>query len=397
MLTLEQLVTPVSEDEALATLLSILTQLGFQATSWQTGGVQLTLLRTFARVWSKVTSTIADIAAGGFPSLAASRGLTGFLRLVAKYVYKLDYVPASSTVGTIRLTSSAAAPLHNWLAGDIVVADQPTGVDGANSYTITVSGSLPPGSSASFEFKADAPGAAANIPANATLYLWTPLVGVTATNPPLPPPSNTWITTPGQDDEDNQRLAARCVGRWDRLTYSNTDGAYGAWLLEAVPEVTRFQIGTAPGDANVTIYAATAVGGISPAQETAAEDYINGITDGRGRRPLNDIVNVTSPSILTLPALIVTAFADSGKVTAAQAKILAVINEHVNATPIGGYRITGSLGRVVYSELLAAAKDVDGVRKVSLNITDDILLNEGQIYVPVSITVNVQAVSPGGP
>lgn len=397
MLTLDQLVTPVTEDEALATLLSILTQLGFQATAWQTGSVQLIMLRAFSRVWSKVTSTIADIAAGGFPSLAASKGLTGFLRLVAKYVYKLDYIPASSTVGTILLTSSAAAPLHTWFAGDVVVSDQPTGVAGANSYTVTVDGSLAPGSSASFEFKADVPGAAANIPAGTPLYLWTPLVGVTATNPSLPPPSNTWITTPGQDDEDNQRLAARCVGRWDRLTYSNTDGAYGAWLLEALPEVTRFQVGSAPGDANVTIYAATAVGGVTPAEITTAQDYINGIVDGRGRRPINDIVTVTSPSILTTPSLVVTAFADSGKVVAAKAAIAAVILQHVNVTPIGGYRITGSLGRVVYSELIAAAKDVDGVRKVSLNITDDIILLPGQIYVPALITVNVTAVSPGGP
>jgi hypothetical protein len=66
VLTLNQLVTPVTEDQALQTILDTLTDAGFQVTSWQSGAIQLTILRLFAKVWAQLSQTIADIAAGGF-------------------------------------------------------------------------------------------------------------------------------------------------------------------------------------------------------------------------------------------------------------------------------------------------------------------------------------------
>jgi hypothetical protein len=230
VLTLNQLVTPVTEDQALQTILDTLTDAGFQVTSWQSGAIQLTILRLFAKVWAQLSQTIADIAAGGFTTLSTS----SFLTLLARYFYNLERLAPQATIGKFLLTSSAAAPLATWGAGDIIVADQPNGTSGANTYTVNASGTLAPGSTVSVEFKADVAGSAANIAPGTTLYLWTPLVGITATNPPLTP-SNTWITTAGADEESDGRLIARCLGRWSRLTYGNTDGAYIAWALEALP------------------------------------------------------------------------------------------------------------------------------------------------------------------
>jgi hypothetical protein len=118
VLTLNQLVTPVTEDQALQTILDTLTDAGFQVTSWQSGAIQLTILRLFAKVWSQLSQTIADIAAGGFTTLSTSK----FLTLLARYFYNLERLAPQATIGKFTLTSSAAAPLATWSAGDIIVA-----------------------------------------------------------------------------------------------------------------------------------------------------------------------------------------------------------------------------------------------------------------------------------
>lgn len=396
MLTLEQMITPVTEDEALQTILDILSQAGFQATSWQSGSIQILTLRLFAKIWSKVAGQISLIAAGGFTTLAATtNGGTPFLRLLAKYFYDIDYLPAQATIGQVLLTASAAAPVTTWSAGDIIVSDSPVGTDGAQTYTITTGGSLSPGNAASYEFKANVPGAAGNIAPGTTLYLWTPLVGITPTNPALVPDSNTWVTTPGQDEESDARLLMRCIGRWSRLSYGNVQGAYVGWALEALPALTRVQVAGAAGDGTVRIIGATALGAIDSGQQATIVDYINGVTDGKGRRPINDIVSAEGAATVTSPAITVTAYATPAAQDLASPTITAKLLTFFGQQPIGGVRLQGNQGRILYDDILDTAKHaLAGVRSVSLSITDDVLLNPGEIYIP-TITVNVLPVAPG--
>ena len=285
MLSLSQLVTPVSEDEAIATAIKVLSDLGFNATSWQPVSAQLIFIRFFCRIYSRVTNVIADAAAGGFTTLAADLIEPSWLRLLAKYFYKIDYLQAQPTIGKFLLTSSAAAPSLTFLPGDLIVADAATGTDGAHSYTCTEGGTLAPGSTLLVEFKADVAGSDSNIPPDTTLFLWTPQVGVTVTNAALLPDSNTWITTPGADDESNQRLLTRCMARWSMLSYGSVEGAYVGWALEALPALERVTVKAAAGDLRVTLIGATSLGTLTGAQCTTITDYVNGVTDGVGRRP----------------------------------------------------------------------------------------------------------------
>ncbi len=391
MLSLKQLLTPPTEDEALASILSILTQLGLQTTSWQTGSAQLLILRLFARVWALIGSTVTTIAAGGFTTLA-----TGvWLRMLAKYFYNFDAIPAQNTIGKVLLTSSAGAPIHTWAAGDIIIANAEQGEDGAVSFTCTEGGSLAPGASIVIEFIADVAGDAGNIVPDTSLFLWTPLVGVTATNPPLLPDSNTWITTPGQDEESDERLLQRCLARWAFLTYGNMDGAYVGWALEALPALTRVGVANSAGNGTVTIYGATALGPLTAPQCTTIQDYINGVTDGIGRRPINDIVTVLPAVLVSTPALTVTAYVVSQYIVAAPPVIESKLLTYIGKQPLGGVVLQGTQGRILYDDLLDTAKRAtDGVRSVRLNITDDVLLNEGEFYAP-TVTVNPLPVAPG--
>ena len=396
MLSLGQLIAAPSEDDVLQTILDALTSLGFQATSWQSGSAQLIMLRLIARMISKLGVAVQLIAVGGFTTLAAqTSGASGLLTLLAKYVYGLERVEAQYTVGKITLTSSAGAPTHILAVGDLIIADAEEGVDGAHSYTLTEGGTLNPGSSLSLEFKADVAGADWNIAPNTTLYLWTPLVGVTATNPALLPDSNTWITTPGEDEESDTRLSDRCMGRWSRLTYGNTDGAYKAWALEALPALQRVTVGSAPGNGYVRVIGATSLGGLTLPQIETIDDYLNGVTDGVGRRPLNDLVTVESATSVMSPTINIVALVVSSVAGTAAAAIVAALQAYIGSLPIGGIRLQGSgSGLVILSEMIKRAQSVTGVRSVEFDITDDIPLNVNEIYQP-TINVSVQVVSPG--
>lgn len=388
MLTLKQLTTPVTEDEALATSLQVLNELGFQATSWQSGAIQLILIRLFARVWAKLSTTVESIASGGFTSIAAS----GWLTLLARYVYGLERNPAQSTIGKIRLTSSAGAPTHTFAVGDLIIADAATGATTYHSFTCTAGGTLNPGTYLDIEFKADTPGIESNIAPSTTLYLWTPLVGVTATNPPYGT-SNTWITTPGQAEEDDARLYARCLGRFEKLTYGNTDGAYRGWALDAVPEVTRVTMLSAPGNGTVTLVGATSLGGLTLAQRTSIENHVNGVTDGIGRRPINDIFTAVSAVTVTTPALVITAYVYPDQAAAVPGLITTALLSYFGSIPIGGTKLVNAQGYVLFDEINERSK-VEGTKSISLSISANIPLNSNEIYVP-AITVNTINVAPG--
>lgn len=401
MLTLKQLTSEVTEDEALTSILAILVQIGLQATSWQSGSIQLTFMRLIARVWSQASTVVRAITEAGFVKLSSG----DFLTLIARHVFELERLEAQATIGTILLTNSAGAPTHTWAAGDLIVADAPTGTANANAYAITTSGTLNPGVATAYTFKAQVAGQKANIAPGTTLYMWTPLVGVTVTNPALLPTSNTWITTPGADVEADTRLMARCVGRWSKLSYANTDGAYRAWALDAVPALTRVTIGSAPGDGTVNIIGATALGTITTPQADAIEDYVNGVTDGVGRRPINDIVTASPATTVTTPAITVTTYASvSGRqdaqslddyVAAIESAVAASLLTYIGAIPIGGVKLLGGSGVVPFDGMLAACK-TENVISADLDIEDSITLAFDEIYLP-TVTVNVFVVQPAVP
>jgi uncharacterized phage protein gp47/JayE len=390
MLTLNQLLTEQTEDEVLTSMLAVLTQLGFQATAWQPTSWQIIILRVMAFIWSGFTKTLTEIVSGGFTTLATSKWLT----LLARYVYDLERLEAQPAIGQFLLTSSAGAPVHTWASGDLIVADAPNGTAGANTYTCTAGGTLGPNATLSLEFKADVAGTAANIPPSTTLYLWTPLVGVTVTNPALLPASSTWITTPGQDEESDPRLAARCIGRWSRLTYGSTEGAYKGWCLEALPALTRVEVLAAEGDGTVTIVGATSLGGLSGGQITTITNYLKGITDGVGRRPINDILDVQSAVVVTSPALTITAYVLPDVEDTIDATIQTALAAYFGTVPIGGTRLVAGPGNVLFSRIMETCQKQNGVKSIVPSISADIPLGDNEIYSP-TVTVNVIVVAPG--
>lgn len=402
MLSLRQLLTPVSEDDFLAFCLETLDSLGFQATSWQANSAARTLTQLLARIGSDLTFSIADIVAGGFAGLAKGP----YADMVGQYMFNLLRVQATATVGQFVLTSSPAAPPYTFSGGDVLIGDAPLGTT-ANTFTVQ-SGpgagpwTLAPGASMLVTVQAASPGAQANRvpPSSATLTLWGGLgVGITITNPPNPPttPVNTWIITPGTDTETDGpggRYNARMLGRWARLSYSNIEGAYAAWVLEAVPAITRLRVREASADFSVQITAATATGGISGSQTGPTTgtgqvgqilDYLNGVTDSVGRRPINDVLLVQSAAQITAPALTLTIYVKSPFASDAVARVTAALNTLIGLQPIGGKLIGGSgPGFVLLADLYAAVMAQQGLQNVVFaSPTADILMATNGVYAAI--------------
>lgn len=382
MLTLGQLLEPMTEDQFTEYWLAQLASLGFEADNWEDDSVQVLFIRAGARIWADLTSILSDKARAPYASLA--RG--DYQDLLGEKHFNLPRNPAIATAGEMVLTSSLAAPIHSWNDGEIVIADAPEAP--ANTYRILLGDTLNPGSSLTVDVAAEVPGKAANILPNQTLYLWTPLVGVTVTNPPRSG-SSTWIETAGQDEESEARYADRMMSRFDRLAIG-TDGAYRAWALEAVPEITRVIVKEGSGELEVLIIGATDTGGLTSDQIEDIEDYINGVTDGQKRRFINDVITVQSATVVTTPALNLIVTCDTALSSDVSSRVSGALLDFLTELPIGGEVVApAAVGKVYASRIYAAVMGQAGVRNVS-GVPSDIVLQPTDIYQP---TINITVVT----
>jgi uncharacterized phage protein gp47/JayE len=370
----------MTEDQFTAYWLEQLASLGFETTNWEEDSVQLLFIRAGAHIWADLTSVMSDKTRAPYASLA--RG--DYLDLLGQYHFKLPRNGAIPTKGEMVLTSSLAAPIHTWVDGEIIIADAPEAP--ANTYRIDVGDTLNPGSTLTVDVSAEIPGKAANIVPDSTLYLWTPLVGVTVTNPARED-SSTWITQSGQDEESESRYSDRLSSRFDRLAIG-TDGAYRAWALEAVPDLTDAIVKEGATAMSVLIIGRTTTGAMTSEQIEDVEDYLNGATDGRQRRMINDILYVQSATVVTTPALNLVVTCDTAQSSDVDARVTASLLDFLAGLPIGGEVVApAAVGKVYASRIYSAVMSQAGVRNVS-GVPSDIILQPTDIYQP-TITLTV--------
>lgn len=383
-LSLLALLKPVTEQEALDLALSILSSLGFNVTSWHDGSAQRHIVQLIARLHSSLTTTVEQIARGGYNGLATGQWLT----LLSESHFENVRTGAVVTRGTIRLTSTSTAPPQTISIGQLQISDTATQTAATHTYRNTTGGTLNPGSTLDLTFEAEVAGAASNIPNNTTLYMWTPLVGVTATNPPVGS-TGTWISQTGVDEESDAKLTARNESKWATLSYAATDGSYKNWALQALTSVTRVKVRSnnpfGPGTVDV-ICAKTSGGITSPYTVVGTEAYtiwryIEGLTDGVGRRPLNDVVSVNSATVknLSITGTVTVSSAYQNETTSTA--IQAAVDAYFNSLAIGGTIIPpASTGVAVFSEIVEAISRLNGVINVALTSpTANVSLLESEI------------------
>ena len=239
--TLAQLTTPTTPEEALQDELTACIAQGLPTTAWQPVQMVSALLNINAAIASGFSQDVANIAQGAYASLAAqmvdSSGnpITSWMTLRATDQYGITPQAANFASGSVPYHNASGtsypyspnAPLHAQNAA--------TGA----SYTSTGTGSVTPGNG-TVAFQADIAGTDGTSAAGVILVLTTPLNGVSLTALSL--------SMVGSDAETNAALLARGQNKLATLApIQSTDipgpvagGAQGAYkyVATSIPQAS---------------------------------------------------------------------------------------------------------------------------------------------------------------
>lgn len=358
-LTLAQLLTPSSEDESLATILSILDGLGFTASSWESGSVQRTFVQLLARLHSSATNTTLAITKGRYNDLAEGDWLT----LKSSSDFDNERIPAVATRVKMTISDPNSVGPTTIVISQLVAKDQ----DGF-TYRNIDGGTIPVGGSLTLQFDAETPGATNPD----TLELSTPLAGYTAAKAAVDP-----IVIPGAAAESDERLRTRNRSKWATMAYAEPQDAYIAWTLAASPSITRAFVDdlNPRGPGTLDIYCAGPSGPVPGPVLVTVIDYIEGNIDGISRRPLGSDVQAFSASSATVTITGTLYVAPSYNLTATRDTVNAAIEALLETLPVGG--------TVLLAELYSTIMGVTGVTNVHLTApTSDTTVAVTSVPVP---------------
>lgn len=385
-LSVAQLLTPMSRQEALDTLLEQLDELGFSASSWQSGSKRRAIVEIGAIVWADMSLTVRTLTQAVF--LQRASGV--LLRELVQSHYDLTPNPAVATQGTAILTAAATSGPHTISVGQLVAAD----AQGRTFRNIT-GGTLSMGSTLSLTFEAEVAGEDGNIPVNTLTVIQTPIAGVTINNPGSGVPAQ-WITRTGQEAESETSLKARAQSRWAQLSIERPEDAYIGLALD-VAGVTRVEIDPHnPGGAGtVDVWAAGLTGTVSTGPGSVLEALQDALDAKRAvsaivtaRAALTQTVHVTA-------TIYVDAAQYDGPAGSFEQSVEAAIEDFINAQPIGGQVLPPSSSGILDREsLIAAIKAVNGVVALSVAAPSaDVAIAAHTIAVVGSLSLNYQTVS----
>jgi Baseplate J-like protein len=258
-ITLADLLTAVTADQAEATILAVCKTFGLPVTSWQSGGIARTIIKVMAKVYAAFTTLIVLAVGGGFLDYSAG----GWLTLLAKNVYNVDRISAFFVAAKdgIQLTNAAGGQ-YLIEPGDLTFSATLGGVK--KTFKNTSGGLLDivgnPGAVLTLDIQAEEVGAASSAAPGTILTLETVLLGVSVTNP---------IAVLGQDEELDPALRERCRDSLGALSPNGPKAAYRYIAKSAkFPDgtscgVTKVKIPTPPGDGSLVVYVAGDSGAIT--------------------------------------------------------------------------------------------------------------------------------------
>lgn len=252
-LTLSDMFTPVTKDQALQSMLDIAEQLEFpiEAQAWQSGGVAREILEVIAQKIADLSQVTTAIAAGGL--LDFSRG--GWLTLLAKSAYGVTRIPSTFGTGSELLTNNSVTT-YVISPGDLIFLNSTTG----STYTNTDGGTLTSGGGTlTLAIIANEAGTDSNASAGQIDALVTPLLDVVVTNP---------AALSATDEELDEPLKARCREKLAAASPNGAADAYNFFAKSATRQADGSNVGitrvkTSQSAGNVVVYVANATGPVS--------------------------------------------------------------------------------------------------------------------------------------
>jgi uncharacterized phage protein gp47/JayE len=349
--TLEELFTPLTRDQVLASELEVATQLGLAVTAWQPTSIAREILYVNAQMVSNFSVTTSATARGGYLEYASGQWLT----LLADQLFDVQRIESSFATGPILLTNAGSTP-YTIAAGDVRVLNVTTQTTYTNSSggTLTASGTL------ALDFIADEPGADSTLTSTDTLSLVTSLPDVT--------PS--WVADLiGTNEETDTALRARCRSSNARVSPNGPADAYNYYALTATrPDGTAIGVtrtNVFQGNGTVYVYIADADGVVVSGDVAYVQDTLNANVTPMG-------FTVYTSSAVVLPVAIAMTLTKAPTATASNTEIEALITAAITAyfseIPVGGNK-TLSFGGIYLSTLVTLSRGAAGESVVDCVIT----------------------------
>lgn len=386
-LTIDQLLTVYTADDLYLSspqgntglFVDWLTAAPFAVTAdkWKSGGIASSITRVVAILYASFSLVIATVTKFGFLPTASG----GWLRLLARYVYGVTPIFATSATGQVTIANSGGG-LYSYAKGDLVVQDTDTGKQYRNLALVTIN----PGQTVTgIDIIALEVGTSSNAPPTKIDALATPQIGLTVSNP---------LAVVGQDDEQDEVLRQRCLDALGARSVFGPRSAYRyavsvAKLLSGAPvNVNRVKVSPYSSTSRVDILLASPAGAVTPSDITAVADSVAELAEV-------DTDTVTVASAVAIPftkSLLVYAKKKKGLDAATiQAKVLAYLIDFVANWPIGGRVKAGSgpQGALWDKSVLEAAKAADDTIWLVTADNVDLLLNPNEVA-SVGFTVAVR-------
>jgi len=257
-ITLAQAQTVLTEEQWLAQLLADLAAANVSTVGLSDFSAEMGLIRLQARALSAEGRIRANLA-GTISLVNAALAGDDYLDAVALGRYDETRLPATKTLGSIRVTNST---------GSTITVDARTQVaDGGGPLFDNVDGwSIPATSFATKTFEARMAGVSGNVADFAIQKLRQGRAGLTVLN------ETGWIITAGRDKESNAAFILRCISKWGTQGRGGNLDAYNYMIPTFVPTITRWRIDDSNpgGPGTVWFWFASAAGPASGA-EVAAE------------------------------------------------------------------------------------------------------------------------------
>jgi uncharacterized phage protein gp47/JayE len=416
IVTLSDLVGPVTQADALGQELAIATTLGLQTSTWQPLDPSRTILQINAQIISNYSVTINQIAQGGYASYAAlmtdpsGAPITVWMDLISTNMYNVFRNPATAAAGPVPYTNTSATS-YPYSPNSPLKFQNPIAPNA--TYTSTGTGTVSGSSTGTIPVQADAAfvGTAGSAGVGTTLILLTPKSGVTIGPQAVSlvgatAESNTALLTRGQAKlgtlSSLSQLAA-ITGTTTPVppapggsgqayyfvatTIPQASVASAVWPYAVTARITRVSV-LAIGGGIVDVYIANSSGTPSAGDVAAVNAAVQALCVPQAVQAI--VTGATNLTIAVTYTVYVTATSSLSPNTI-QSNISNALSAYFASLPIGGVIINGTgivpLDAIVATILNANAGTVD--LQVALPTTD---LSVGPSLVPVLGTVTASVV-----
>lgn len=386
MISIQDLLTPVTAAQARANAVTALVQMGIRADLWRVGGSLSTMLTVITAAYANFTVLFAQAIASGF--LTTAKG--GWLTLLAYYVYGVTRPSATFASGPLTLTNTGGGTF-SYPAGAATFLNSTTGQTYTNQTAVAL-GAL---AVQTIAISGTAAGTIGNAGPGEVDTLVTVMTDVTCGNA---------SAIAGSDALDDPGLVALCLAKLGALSVRGPRNAYAFAISVAVNAVTgapvninRQSISRSSHTGTVSIVVAAPSGAPDPNDVagviTSIETGVPGLSPPfAGVRPDCVTVNVGGATPVPYgPALVVWAEAQPGLTESAlAAQAASALVSYLEAFPVGGVTTDAGTGLWATGVNSAIGRLSDAI--FAIEGSTDLALVDGEVPTD-SVTVSVRLVA----